>query len=238
MPELERRVLDAIVDFYVSNGKPTPLDHVILSGPVEETEQLKTVAFGLAKGEFVDVGGLPSTPELTPTYAGLLLSSQSAAVATVANRFLSFFKNRLRDHGVKFRTFTFAELLEARVVRDTNEYPLALAVLRAFHLYSGGTSSEPGAVSPTGSWNVPYDVVNFRTFADVDRLQARVAARRLERIDSLEAVAAKIDRRNPMPKHPRDVFVVHGRNGVIRDAVFDFLRSVGLNPMEWEADAV
>ncbi len=29
------------------------------------------------------------------------------------------------------------------------------------------------------------------------------------------------------------VFVVHGRNGAVRKAMFDFLRSVGLDPMEW-----
>jgi predicted nucleotide-binding protein len=35
-------------------------------------------------------------------------------------------------------------------------------------------------------------------------------------------------------KDPRQVFVVHGRNIAIKEAMFDFLRSVGLNPREWE----
>jgi len=32
---------------------------------------------------------------------------------------------------------------------------------------------------------------------------------------------------------PKSVFVVHGRNEALRKAVFDFLRSIGLSPLEW-----
>ncbi len=35
------------------------------------------------------------------------------------------------------------------------------------------------------------------------------------------------------PADPRVVFVVHGRNIVARDALFDFLRALGLHPLEW-----
>jgi predicted nucleotide-binding protein len=34
-------------------------------------------------------------------------------------------------------------------------------------------------------------------------------------------------------KDPKTVFVIHGRNETIRRAFFDFLRSIGLNPLEW-----
>jgi predicted nucleotide-binding protein len=32
---------------------------------------------------------------------------------------------------------------------------------------------------------------------------------------------------------PRKVFVVHGRNGAARKSMFDFLRAIGLRPLEW-----
>lgn len=38
----------------------------------------------------------------------------------------------------------------------------------------------------------------------------------------------------PMPAEPRKVFVIHGRNEVARRGMFDFLRSIGLQPIEWE----
>jgi predicted nucleotide-binding protein len=31
---------------------------------------------------------------------------------------------------------------------------------------------------------------------------------------------------------PRKVFVIHGRNELARKALFDFLRSIGLDPIE------
>lgn len=52
-------------------------------------------------------------------------------------------------------------------------------------------------------------------------------------------VAARASRRQadvPSPARRRKgktVFVVHGRNEPLRKAMFDFLRNVGLNPLEW-----
>ena len=31
----------------------------------------------------------------------------------------------------------------------------------------------------------------------------------------------------------RNIFVVHGRNEAARDALFAFLRAIGLHPLEW-----
>ncbi len=38
---------------------------------------------------------------------------------------------------------------------------------------------------------------------------------------------------NRVDRDPRIVFVVHGRNATARKSVFDFLRALGLRPMEW-----
>jgi predicted nucleotide-binding protein len=37
-----------------------------------------------------------------------------------------------------------------------------------------------------------------------------------------------------VPVDKRKVFVIHGRNIAIRNAVFDFLRAIGLSPIEWD----
>ncbi|MCG3138139.1 MAG: hypothetical protein HJJLKODD_01999 [Phycisphaerae bacterium] len=39
--------------------------------------------------------------------------------------------------------------------------------------------------------------------------------------------------KKPGKKVPNQVFVVHGRDGVAKDAMFAFLRSVGVKPIEW-----
>ncbi len=54
-------------------------------------------------------------------------------------------------------------------------------------------------------------------------------------------VAARASRRQAEASTPvrrrkgKTVFVVHGRNEPLRKAMFDFLRNVGLNPLEWSS---
>jgi hypothetical protein len=38
---------------------------------------------------------------------------------------------------------------------------------------------------------------------------------------------------NPGPSDPSVVFVVHGRNSGLREAMFTFLNAIGLHPLEW-----
>lgn len=64
--------------------------------------------------------------------------------------------------------------------------------------------------------------------AEAERITQEPAA-----AHSSEEVHEKEGRANA--RDPRDVFVVHGRNGGLRDDLFEFLRHIGLNPIEWSA---
>jgi len=46
--------------------------------------------------------------------------------------------------------------------------------------------------------------------------------------------AAKVESEDIAVADGRNVFVIHGRNQPARDAMFTFLRAVGLNPIEWD----
>jgi predicted nucleotide-binding protein len=56
----------------------------------------------------------------------------------------------------------------------------------------------------------------------------------VENLSKRRAVPANKEsvRSDPTPQNSK-VFVVHGRNGKLRRAMFEFLRAIGLRPMEW-----
>jgi predicted nucleotide-binding protein len=54
-----------------------------------------------------------------------------------------------------------------------------------------------------------------------------------EKNQGIDGVDTKIRPDVSVSKDPKKVFVVHGRNEAARKAIFEFLRAVGLNPIEW-----
>jgi predicted nucleotide-binding protein len=56
-------------------------------------------------------------------------------------------------------------------------------------------------------------------------------ARTVQRLE--RTTARENPRRRPKPKDPRKVIVVHGRDTTLRDALYAFLRAIGLDPIEW-----
>lgn len=56
-------------------------------------------------------------------------------------------------------------------------------------------------------------------------------ARTVQRLE--RTTARENPRRRPRPKDPRKVIVVYGRDTKLRDALYAFLRAIGLDPIEW-----
>jgi predicted nucleotide-binding protein len=56
-------------------------------------------------------------------------------------------------------------------------------------------------------------------------------ARTVQRLE--RTIARENPRRRPKPKDPRKVIVVYGRDTKLRDALYAFLRAIGLDPIEW-----
>jgi len=236
LSELERSVLNLVADYQLAESEPAPLDHIVLSRPADNAEVLKATAVSLAKKGCLEFSGIGRFHlHLTPP--GLLLSQRRPEADRFAELLLAFFKRRLKEQGVKFRRYQWTELREAGVVEGDERLPFAVVVIRTLDLY-GDTGTWSKGPPAHGEWGVPNDVVYLRDASDVETLYVRGETRRRQRgtgsYDFLQAAVRTMEEQSQMPKHPKDVFVVHGRDTAVRDAVFDFLRSVGLNPMEWE----
>ena len=69
---------------------------------------------------------------------------------------------------------------------------------------------------------IPWDIMN------------NVTDEHITNFPGWELEAAPSTKQQPKPMEGiREVFVVHGKNDVARDALFDFLRAIDLHPLEW-----
>ena len=66
-------------------------------------------------------------------------------------------------------------------------------------------------------------------------LNAKETARvKTQKFQAAQAERAEEAMENSNDVDPRNVMVVYGRDEALRTSMFDFLRSLGLNPIEWE----
>jgi predicted nucleotide-binding protein len=78
--------------------------------------------------------------------------------------------------------------------------------------------------------------IERRAVSETDVAPASAAPRTLpaRTVERLERTTARENpRRRPKPKDPRKVIVVYGRDIKLRDALYAFLRAIGLDPIEW-----
>lgn len=157
----EQRLLDLIVDFEISQGNVTPLDHLVLQGPPELEAQVSATAASLMSTGLIG----PAThtngrPAFHVTTRGILLSQHAEIVSKIAEAVLAFIKHRLSRDGINFKTFSLSDLRGHGEPLASASALLVLTVVDVFRLSAGGT------LAPTNSeswiWHAPHDAVSLR----------------------------------------------------------------------------
>jgi predicted nucleotide-binding protein len=87
------------------------------------------------------------------------------------------------------------------------------------------TPSPPDYLRDTAMKRYVHPLLNYVMRNLPEAAQTSVAAG--------NGLAGSIPSEMPTGKNPQIVFVVHGRNEVARKTMFDFLRAIGLKPLEW-----
>jgi predicted nucleotide-binding protein len=86
------------------------------------------------------------------------------------------------------------------------------------------------------SWEFPFQNIRDEAWKSaVSRLMEplELALEKLELFGGEKTLEAGLPNAEAQKINPKKVLVVHGRNEKARRAMFDFLRSVGLDPIEW-----
>ncbi|QFZ18432.1 TIR domain-containing protein [Saccharothrix syringae] len=84
-------------------------------------------------------------------------------------------------------------------------------------------------------WQHPYTDRFKGPLTTQKQLLLEARARLDQQASSAEALSYREVQEEPVPEPDRDrtVFVIHGRDKKARRALFDFLRAIGLQPLEW-----
>jgi predicted nucleotide-binding protein len=97
---------------------------------------------------------------------------------------------------------------------------------------------EGGSGAPNDDWSraIRVEVLRLRDVTTVDGYLDAVARYRFGPQEIAATAAPQAPARQtsqPSGPNPRSVMVVHGRNQAARDAMFTFLRTLGLSPTDW-----
>ena len=182
---------------------------------------------------------------------GALLTSKGENIEKLLVRYLEFLRNRYQNQP-KNRTITSAELQTGLHLNDQEIKLLGQLVLLG-SLFGSSASHSPNW--ETWSVGILTEVEEFPPDGGLDGQIEKLAVLKLYKNSP---VLLDERRGNPIPTaefsqalasqvaqpfggvvlshaDPSTVFVVHGRNGAARKSMFDFLRSIGLKPLEWSA---
>ncbi|MFA5803907.1 MAG: nucleotide-binding protein [Melioribacteraceae bacterium] len=77
------------------------------------------------------------------------------------------------------------------------------------------------------------DLASIRSTAQSSIPSSVVIPRETNVVDSRRVSRNRVHKPKPISRRGNTVFVVHGRNEFARKAIFEFLRAVGLRPIEW-----
>ncbi len=185
---------------------------------------------------------------------GIFLTSEGLQLELLMKRFLRYLKDRY-DQDKKLEQFPSKELASSDDPfsdDDLNKLHIVLySSHRSFAARWGGGNNEGWLV------RVDDDVVDLKHVTDWDTfVKSEVMKQYNSREPAAEnarfvyqmrqgamfspkekqvadAMASSKGRRNSLEVDPHKIFVVHGRNVAARDAMFTFLRAIGLQPIEW-----
>lgn len=162
------------------------------------------------------------------TFLGIYLIEPDSEIIQNVNLVLRNIKELLKQahHIILIPVYEIHQMTKLRI----GQVEEIISELSAIELFKGVRTSD----GFRGFTNIKIDESafdNFLAFDSVDKIYKEITKKKEKISDEI------IGKKKIMESDKKKVFVVHGRNWEARKALFSFLRSIGLQPMEW-SDAV
>lgn len=173
------------------------------------------------------------------TLLGVLLTESGTGLAELLTRYLEYLRERYQTRA-RDQTITSSDAQKDLGLDDEQTKLLGRLVVLA-NIYTGSAGHATNWESKdwnAGMWRDVEDLpaegglgVEIERLA-FQRYDANAPVFLEDRKTKVGKNIAPMDSANS-PADPWTVFVVHGRNEALRRSMFDFLRAIGLKPLEW-----